>query len=216
MQPVGRHNLTYASTLPEPVKGGHIKLNPFHVFSATCMYFGVGVTDELGSEAPAIGLIQSAVGGTQIEAWLDNSTLKTCGNESGYKWNTSTTPPTFDGYPLTSKLFYGMVSPFVNMTINGWLWYQGENNCHGDMGNSVTKTGYGCEQVALVNLWRQVWSAASSTSPHAPFGLVTLAAGGSEGAGYVRVPTGQQCPSTATSPQPYKLVVPGANPPPLD
>ena len=52
------------------------------------------------------------------------------------------------------------------------------------MGNSATKVGYGCDQVALVALWRRVWAATSATDPLAPFGIVTLAAGGSEGAGY--------------------------------
>ena len=51
------------------------------------------------------------------------------------------------------------------------------------MGNSLTRSGYGCDQVALVRLWRQVWSASSATAAEAPFGIVTLAQGGSEGAG---------------------------------
>ena len=53
--------------------------------------------------------LPAAVGGTQVEAWLDNQTLTTCTNESGYKWNTSM-PGVNVGYKLTSKLFYGMVS----------------------------------------------------------------------------------------------------------
>ena len=52
------------------------------------------------------------------------------------------------------------------------------------MGNSMTKVGYGCDQVALVALWRKQWSSSSATDPLAPFGIVTLASGGSEGAGY--------------------------------
>jgi hypothetical protein len=51
------------------------------------------------------------------------------------------------------------------------------------MGNSATKVGYGCDQAALVSLWRSKWSSSSATAPLARFGLVTLAAGGSEGAG---------------------------------
>jgi len=49
------------------------------------------------------------------------------------------------------------------------------------MGNSQQNTGYGCLMPLLVRHWRQAWSAASGTSPSASFGLVTLAAGGSEG-----------------------------------
>ena len=55
-----------------------------------------------------------------IEAWLDNETLTTCKNESGYKYNASTGASI--GYALTSKLYYGMVTPFINMSIAGWAW----------------------------------------------------------------------------------------------
>ena len=52
------------------------------------------------------------------------------------------------------------------------------------MGNSQRKSGYGCEMAALVADWRSKWAAApNTTAPLAPFGVVTLAAGGSEGNG---------------------------------
>ena len=50
------------------------------------------------------------------------------------------------------------------------------------MGNSLTGSGYGCELPAMVRDWRAVWSAeAGTTDPLAPFGIATLAKGGSEG-----------------------------------
>ena len=50
------------------------------------------------------------------------------------------------------------------------------------MGNADSKTGYGCEMVAMVKLWRQEWSKEpGTTDPLAPFGIVSLASGGSEG-----------------------------------
>jgi hypothetical protein len=59
---------------------------------------------------------------------------------------------------------------------------EGENNCGGVMGNAEQKTGYGCEMVAMVNLWRKTWSKEpGTTDPLAPFGIVSLASGGSEG-----------------------------------
>tara|TARA_B110000208_G_scaffold26130_2_gene33966 strand:+ start:68 stop:1162 length:1095 start_codon:yes stop_codon:yes gene_type:complete len=52
------------------------------------------------------------------------------------------------------------------------------------MGNSAKFEGYGCQIVALVDGWRKLWStghgAAASQLP-LPFGIVTLASGGSEG-----------------------------------
>ena len=60
------------------------------------------------------------------------------------------------GHP--ANLFRGMIHPLIPYRIQGALWYQGENNCHGTSGNSAQKVGYGCMQVALVDLWRREWS----------------------------------------------------------
>jgi hypothetical protein len=109
------YNVTYAASINGTGRAG---LNPFTSFSATCTYFAVGLVD-LGTTTP-IGLIQAAVGGTQIEAWLDNETLTTCTNESGYNINASGVN---NGYAITSKLFYGMVTPFVNTSVAGWIWH---------------------------------------------------------------------------------------------
>lgn len=92
----------------------HISWGPLLSFSATCLEFGRQLIEQLGNEtAPPIGLIQSAVGGTQIEAWSPNATTAQCQNKTA-KGPTSGSPNGF--------LFYGMVCPFVNMTIAGWTW----------------------------------------------------------------------------------------------
>jgi hypothetical protein len=53
---------------------------------------------------------------------------------------------------------------------------------HGVMGNSAQGIGYGCQMVDLVSVWREHWSAEpNTTDPHAPFGVVTIAAGTDEG-----------------------------------
>ena len=50
------------------------------------------------------------------------------------------------------------------------------------MGNSKEKVGYGCQMVAMVNLWRQAWSKEEGTTdPLAPFGIVTLSPSDCEG-----------------------------------
>ena len=65
--------------------------------------------------------------------------------------------------------------PFVNASIFGVLWYQGENNMGGAKGNSLASVGYACRQKALVAGWRRVWSETpGTTDPMAPFGIVTL------------------------------------------
>jgi len=168
------HRAAISARLPSRnnVTGKH---SAFAQFSATCMYFGVELIEareKQGVDASVpIGLIQSAIGGSQIESWMDNQTLGQCTNES------------LSGGAIpenSGRLFYGMIAPFANYSVAGWVWYQGENNIYGDMGNSRTGVGYGCELPAMVRLWRRVWAA----SEDAVFGVATIAAGGSEGNGH--------------------------------
>jgi hypothetical protein len=51
-------------------------------FSATCFYFASSLTDAMVGEVVPIGLIQSAIGGSQIEAWTPDTALGACKNES--------------------------------------------------------------------------------------------------------------------------------------
>lgn len=62
---------------------------------------------------------------------------------------------------------------------------QGENSIgRFPDGSTINDTGYACEAAHLVQSWREAFSVRpNSTSPTAPFGLVTLAAGTSEGHG---------------------------------
>jgi len=143
-------------------------------FSSTCLYFGYALmkkTFEQAGEAVPIGLIQSAVGGTQIESWVSNETLAKCSNESIEAG-------------LASVYFHGMVAPFVNYSVRGFLWYQGENNVHGVMGNSIDGFGYGCQLAELVKSWRDTWHLVSNQTVPLPFGIATLAGQGSEGSGW--------------------------------
>jgi hypothetical protein len=82
-------------------------------FSATCYYFGESLIDKLGEDAPPIGLIHTAWGGSRIESWLDNTTLGTCSNSSGQPIPTST----------KRGLFHEeRVVPYLDSTIKGWVW----------------------------------------------------------------------------------------------
>lgn len=95
-----------------------VSLSAIAQFSSTCMYFGAELIDARaaeGLEDVPIGLIQSAIGGSQIEAWMDNETLSLCKNQS---LSGGAVPEN------RGRLYYGMVSPFVNYSVAGWLWYQ--------------------------------------------------------------------------------------------
>eukprot|EP00040_Diaphanoeca_grandis_P010748 m.55060 g.55060 ORF g.55060 m.55060 type:complete len:657 (+) comp22015_c0_seq2:53-2023(+) len=143
-------------------------------FSSTCWYYAEGLTNELGSEAPPLGLIHTAWGGSMIEQWLPNTTLATCKSAGQSSAN--------------EEWWISRILPFVNMSIKGWLWYQGENNMHEPFGAAIG--GYGCMLPALIKLWRSTWSAEpGTTDPNAPFGLVFIPGSGSEGGpsmGYMR------------------------------
>lgn len=85
----------------------------FATMSATAIHFAAALTSLRGGTDVPIGIITNAVGGTTIEAWSSREMLAVCTNTTSAN---SAAPPT--------SLFYGMVTPFVNMTIGGWLWFQ--------------------------------------------------------------------------------------------
>jgi hypothetical protein len=102
---------------------------------------------------------------------MNNATIGRCANRSSGKelwWD--------------SQLFASQVLPFVDFSLKGWVWYQGENNMNSIKGNSMANIGYGCMMRELINGWRSIWSETpGTTDPLAPFGIVTLASSGSEG-----------------------------------
>jgi hypothetical protein len=197
--------MTLHDAVTNRLVGEHGKINDtyLNLFSATCYYFGESLTEELGSDAPPIGLIHTAYGGSMIEQWLTETTVMSCKNASNY---------TAVG---GGEWWQSRVLPFSQMTLKGWAWYQvrtiyctsvdqpaalspsiclrslshslfgcasqGENNMHAMFGNSQLGTGYACLMAKLVSDWRALWAKSSGTDPMAPFGLVTLAASGGEG-----------------------------------
>merc|ERR1711879_339614 len=83
-------------------------------FSATCWYFAQYLTDKIGQDVP-IGLIHSAIGGSRLEQWSSREAVAKCKDLDQDQGN-------------HGVLFYGMTTPFVNMTVKMVMWYQGENN----------------------------------------------------------------------------------------
>lgn len=147
---------------------------PLFQFGAACWYFAQKLADQFeadGKPQIPIGLADTAVGGQRIEEYMDNTTISKCSDRLGEDI------PQWDGV-----LFGKLVVPFLDMTVKGFVWYQGENNMGGTKGNAIANVGYGCEMVDLVQSWRTKWSLVpGTTDPDAPFGIVTLASSGSEG-----------------------------------
>lgn len=173
-------------------------------FSAACWYFAQELTDMAAEEnksVPIIGLIQSAWGGSQIQVWLKNDTVANCKNSSGFPEQNRCRGHNCakNGFNNNGVLWNGMTAPFVNYTIFGALWYQGENNVYECLGagirpshdggpaacgNALNATGYACQTKNLVTSYRQQFSATpGTTDKQFPFGIVSLADGTSEGHG---------------------------------
>ena len=163
-------------TAQQAVADGNVTHPTYSLFAmgATCWYFAESLVDR-GLTTP-IGIVDTAIGGQRIEEFMNNGTYAGAarcpdavgGAEVRTVWN--------------GQLFAKQVMPFVDMTVKGWLWYQGENNMMNVKGNALLNLGYSCKQRELVKGWRAIWSeVAGTTAADAPFGIVTLASSGSEG-----------------------------------
>eukprot|EP01060_Flectonema_neradi_P024253 TRINITY_DN3290_c0_g1_i1.p1 TRINITY_DN3290_c0_g1~~TRINITY_DN3290_c0_g1_i1.p1 ORF type:complete len:628 (+),score=111.00 TRINITY_DN3290_c0_g1_i1:66-1886(+) len=161
------HNASIYNTT-DPRHRKNPPLPELFYFSAACYYYAQSLTDELGEAAPPLGMIHTAYGGSTIQQWTSNATTSDC---------TDVPTSASSGSYVESRLL-----PFANMTLKGWVWYQGENNMHSVFGNTAQERGYACEFAHMIKEWRQIWSVEpDTTDPMAPFGLVTLAASGTEG-----------------------------------
>lgn len=94
-----------------------------------------------------VGIIQSAWGGTRIEAWMSTNDLHSFPNV----WI-----PPVENTALASKntpsgLYNGMISPLVGYGIKGVIWYQGETN---------RKNWYEYVKLlpTMVKGWRTAWT----------------------------------------------------------
>lgn len=146
-----------------------------NVFASTCWYTGQELIDRrkgTSDENVPVGLLHSAIGGTQIGQWAEKGSLQA---------KCTQLAKTKGGW---GGLFNIMVAPFLNMTVKAVLWYQGENDLGAKIapGNVLEGTGYACSLVTIVTDWRQLWSSTpGTTASNVPFGIFTIAPGGSEG-----------------------------------
>ncbi|KAM6432101.1 sialate O-acetylesterase isoform 1-T5 [Liasis olivaceus] len=160
LQDLGGINLQWS--IPTARNLGH---GDFSYFSAVCWLFGRYLFEKL--KYP-IGLINTSWGGTPIEAWSSKQALHECGLSEYVERS----PPSYlDAGPReVSVLWNAMVHPFVNMTIQGVIWYQGE-------ANTLMNTDlYNCTFPALIEDWRKAFHEGSDgqTNQDFPFGFVQL------------------------------------------
>ncbi len=91
-------------------------------FSATAYYFGKLLYEQL--QVP-IGLVNISYGGSPVEAFMDENTLK---NFPEIKIPSKTDTAVKLNNKVATVLYNGMLRPFLGYTIKGCIWYQGESN----------------------------------------------------------------------------------------
>ena len=146
----------------EDFSGRWVKATPETVydFSAVGFIFGRRLHKEL--KVP-VGLIQSAVGATSIESWI-NPELQTDTMYNFMKRKYApevVTPKT--AHRTSGGLWNGMINPINRYDVTGTIWYQGE-------GNNVNAYNYKAMMTTLINSWR-----ADRNQPDMPFYYVQIA-----------------------------------------
>ncbi len=120
-------------------------------FSAVGYFFGRKLFQEL--HVP-IGLINSSVGGTRIEAWLAPSSVAADPSlvTDFEKPPVVTDPAKPPRREMAAELYNGMIAPMATYAMRGVIWYQGESNIYVNDGSA-----YAPKMIALINGWRLAW-----------------------------------------------------------
>ena len=133
-------------TSPQPVDtcGGEWKVSSSESvapFSAAAYFFARDLNDALGVP---VGLIQTAWGGTRIEAWMPEATAREV------EADIVQTNDRFENPNKVGYLYNAMIRPLLNMTARGFIWYQGESNIG-------RHTEYAARMADMVAGWRAQW-----------------------------------------------------------
>ena len=111
-------------------------------FSAACYFFGMRLQEKLGVP---VGLIQSTVGGTRVEAWTPRPALQ---KTPQLRW-------VLRGqrrltYNSPSVLYNAMIAPLIPFALQGVVWYQGESNI-------AWAEQYTTAFSTMIRSWRRRW-----------------------------------------------------------
>jgi len=136
-------------------------------FSATLFLFGRELHKALGLP---LGLINSSVGATPIEAWTSPEAQRSA----------IELQPHVASMSGIGELFYGKIAPLTPFAIRGAIWYQGEANANNEAGAHF----YKYQLPVLIKDWRQHWGY------DFPFGFVQLPNYGSRSNGWCLIREG--------------------------
>ncbi len=120
--------------------------------SPTAYYFAAKLRRDL--DVP-VGLIVSAVGGTQIQRWIPKEVVEGLNLDS-------------ESSAGAGVLYNTMIHPLRKFTIKGVIWYQGEAN------GRIPHSYYALTQ-AHIKTWRKIWARNNPHLKKMPFFTVQLA-----------------------------------------
>eukprot|EP00756_Hemistasia_phaeocysticola_P021196 Hpha_TRINITY_DN15761_c6_g6::TRINITY_DN15761_c6_g6_i1::g.38595::m.38595/K07407/E3.2.1.22B, galA, rafA; alpha-galactosidase len=117
-------------------------------FSAMCFLTAREIARLHSNGGLPIGIVQSAVGGTRVEAWMPKDGFDLCPE---YKDKV----PSRSGNNNATGLYNAMVHPFTHMSIRAALWYQGEANADEKIAGVDQTAYYACMYQAMIAKWRE-------------------------------------------------------------
>jgi len=118
--------------------------NTVRDFSALAYQYGALLQKQLNVP---VGIVLSTVGGTTIQTWMDEASLK--------PFREVVVPKNIDTakapHKLPTTLYNGMIAPLTRLNIRGFIWLQGESNRH-------QPELYLQLFPAMVSSWRKEWN----------------------------------------------------------
>lgn len=114
-------------------------------FSALAWFFARNLKDIIDTP---IGIINSAYGGSKVEAWVPEDILANYPDRNYLAEKNDTTMP---DWARVGVMYNAMMYPLAGYTARGFIWNQGESNVGGH-------SYYPDRQKDMVMHWREIWN----------------------------------------------------------
>jgi len=124
-------------------------------FSATAYFFALKLKKELNVP---IGIINSSWGGSSVEGWMNRELA-----DNYTDLDLDLKIPNDENWKKPCIMYNGMLRPFKDYVVKGFVWYQGESN----IGRHAT---YASKLKDMASLWRTEWQ-----NDELPFYIVEIA-----------------------------------------
>ena len=119
-------------------------------FSAVCFLTVRDIARMHTGGSKPVALIQSAWGGTRVEAWMPSSAIDKAIPTAG------ASPPTRAAQNNASVLYNAMVAPWNKFAVRAALWYQGEANADQKIAGVDQTQYYAAMYQSMISSWRDL------------------------------------------------------------